>query len=602
MNAVLVLFALILIPVVFTSGSGKVPAFHQRRTVAILSNSPLFARISDDDIFCVCVFLARFQGSCIGPTGQTRWILNFLSILDQVYGINWSDATICADRLYIANEKFKEFVRLNKRFPSSLETFLSGDRYLLNNLESTLVVGSHQRIGTILIKEAFATLQMNGASNVDADALLAGYHSSSTVSTPELALTIASDLESLFRSTLVHFHFLAEVVAIAAGEANLTLSNTNLKPLDQILGAIFSNNARLNAFLFGDTLRSPNTDHSPYQKQLIFGTVDQYLQTQEFTSKQEEVYCVLAVRYGTVEDLGKIRLPSFNRLIRVNYTMDGNVDMVTFISRIWDREDALAAFKVLGQNIELSTRQDLGLAILACDPEKFFGCYAPASLKTSWFKLFLYECVRFRETVNRNIFEAKLFEFMLAQCNSGTYSTDYTTELLVAVINLAASRNRRDVAEALCQHGRARPNLFKVISSAMSKGKIGYTGPLAEVYLEHFHLNANIPDAILGKIVTSAIVRNEQRLLELLRSQVEPARYLELLVRVDFPASRIYIDRYCRLFARQGTNESCQIDPSILVGRELERIHRDSYRDDWDLENVPVPRQRSIIGNLGFGF
>ena len=572
--------------VVFASENNEATEIVEGKKLAVLSLSVSLQRLSDDDIFCICQYFAKVKSNAIRSSNRARRLLNILCILDQLYGVDYFGTEVIVEQLFFIYEKLREFVRLKGRFPKSLETFLGNYHYLLNGLGSSIVAGVNERLCAVLITKMFASLKMNASGEVEPSMLLPGLQ------------PFPSDNDTL----AIHISFALEPVFLCA------LGNRNLA-IELLCSKDYYFWTEELIWLF--TAGTYGT--WPWKASFIFGprkdlNLDQKFDICRIAERRYDPYicpisaatrCVYHVRFGTVHDLSYMCPRAFakNTQLRISskYGEDKDSSHYMFISRVWEREDAIHDLINLGKAVEQFL--DRPFALLACDPETFMRKHDMEMFGQPLFLRFIYYYAKFEETISGKIFEKNLFEYALGQWDPNWSAGDACPmDFLVAVTNLATAKNRGRIAEALCKYAVGTIDSFvSGIDQAMAREpNFVYRGLLAELYVEHA---ANLNPVFLGRIITSAVIRKDLNMMRLLRNRLQFRDELELLPYLDFPSRPVYIDAYCGLFV----HEEMAADYALRrnqVHDFLSELYREKFADDWKLSETPSEQELAIVASL----
>ena len=538
--AALVILALLLCSFasIQTATASKAVAAPKGERVARLSSALFFRNLRDDTICQMNKCLFWFPMDSVHQPGLHRYLLDSFSIVDQLFRPDWSLIDASAYQILFVYEKIKEFVRVRGRFPESLGAFLGKYGHILNGLETKLVIRANERLINDELGQFRGALTKKQLSLKDA------------LNNPDLC-----------------FHW--NCICNALNRLELQFPTSNTDGLEETLIA-----EAMNCGIPWSFLPSPVGHDSAKQRQQLFLILKAHLSARLFKSSSA-LGCIITALFGNLDNICALETGPLSRTAAVwasNYRgLEERDDYEgSLIPRMWAREDAAVIF----QELRLKIQWDLAtspFSILAYDPENEFYLHDLGMQQKTEFHEFLYQCVRFDDTFSRRTFEEKLFKNFLLICDpNASHPVNHMDDILVAVINLAVARKKMDTAERLLQFGVERQSSFaNTVYDATKNSNFVFEGPLVEMYVRNLPVVSN---QIWGKIISSAVVRDDAELLKLLSSKLNCMDEHEFLPYIDFPNTSFYVYRYFRIF-NNGTDYDL-----------IERMR--SFMDFWHLKDI----------------
>ena len=508
-------------------------------------SSPLEQCLADKVVYNGATWLVQLQKLSLRNPHLPKQLLDIFSTVDRLFQPDWSLMNVSVYQIVFVYEKLKDFVRAHGRFPVSLQSFLRPYGHVLRGLESKLGMAANQRLGAFLIRDLRATLQAIHSGDAVPDWLLPTAVNSSLASN-DLEERAIFAVEAVFRVSLGLDVILA-VSETHMGEADKTLTS-------QIIAGLYKLNG-----IYG-FLPFSNQRISTEERRKVYGLLKSHLPVEIF-ARGSMHGLALALMYGSIEDIGAFKLTLFPKVFSLWSTASCQPkSWQVFVSQLWAREDAAQVLQLLVPRLSdqmlqqpkpPQSSQHLLLAAFTCDPTT--DCYLKFAFHWLWyddlflFPEFLRKCVNLDETPSRAAFETELFKrFLQSPCPECIDACNSSGHVRAAAINLAVARARRDDAEALLKVGFERMFLLDpAVYAAVKHSEYVYEGPMVEMYVAKQPV---VYGAIWGRIVTSAVVRNDAKLLELLRKKLALEDDSRLRPFVDFPFTPLYVDIYCSLF------------------------------------------------------
>jgi len=260
----------------------------------------------------------------------------------------------------------------------------------------------------------------------------------------------------------------------------------------------------------------------------------------QFGLYQPEFEVINTIKFGRPSDI--LKIIRFH-LVHVFFKLRPCVK-TNLISHIWDREDATAELDQLGQTLDLSDGVNL-LLLLAFNPVKCFNQHNFSLLTDISFGIFLDQCLPFRETTMRNVFDNAIFEFTnnFIESNHAKFPFNQM-HFIIRVINLAFARNNTILLKKLVNFAFTR-NFGKMNSARALFTSFNLEGLLAEAFINHIGFEEPI---ILARVLSYAIISNNQNIRQVWRKKFHPGNEEDLMRFIQFPFSLEHLKRCYNLF------------------------------------------------------
>jgi len=522
----------------------------------LLSDSPLFEKLDCGPIQLICEYLAPVkidQGSFY----FVKHVLDALHIFQQFYGPIFYIGEFTNGQVIYAFEKLKCFVRVKRALPKSLKNFLKDDLGIIGNFGSSLALKTNENSYGKLLMNLVGLLDCITDKSARLTAIKHYISSSSFPKDLKLADTVLFDRvikESIDFETIQRFCQITRVELYP--RLGVALMHYNIDDYPDLLPILNSLNLSFGAessqWNYQEIFKFPRVEiYNARKREKIYKRNRKILLSQLELYYRPYLKFINLVGFGSPNKISQISrndlLNLFSTLaIRFDIDLEPGLmihsldiyEQVKLISLFWDRGDAITELNGLSQNFDWGH----SLALLALNPveylqrnmQQLIGDYECD------FDFFICNCLEFRKTEMRNLFENELFKLAdsFIQSDPGLLSSSQSRFIILA-IRLASAWNSTEIliklGNFLFSHGFDEEN----INLIPVKSDI-WDGPLAAVFVQRIGSKGG---KFFARIIVSALIRNDQFILQLVKREIKSVLEVDLLNYSRLLLSPIYLER-----------------------------------------------------------
>lgn len=461
-------------------------------------------------------------------------IFNAICCLVQIYTPPAYCASATIEQIVLVHEMLMDYIQIHRQFPQAFGTLLNGNRSL-SGLCFCLAFGRSQH------PAEWANLIRNIDNQQTRTAAAAAVVDRLMLEPKQSALTSMQMLQSIVKSSS-EFGIISKA-ALAASPGlhpylGVLLLHYAVEPHADLAGILASFNPNfMLAFI-----EFPKSG-------CIVGDDKCIKICQRNHTLFRAIGSDSVKRWFSIINLIKFRAPS--ALLAINpsnlndmFQYEVLEHKYALVALLWDREDAAEQLAMLSETYEWTEP----LCLLALNPARFFNQFGMGLLSSMEFVLFIAKCTVLRETASRRETEARIFALADEFVDRSPHTLSrLDLILLVSLMQLAWARSKQGLLVRLAGFAfSSRHQCKHRIANRIPLGSSLWDSYFALIYLEHFGFEGS---KLLARIISSAIVRNDARLLNALRGRIDHKFLGPLLEHADFPLRDIYLLIFFTLFS-----------------------------------------------------